>query len=215
MKNRGILLLLFSIWIGVAQAQYDPKALVVLDAMSAKYSKISSYKAKIKSSMVNEVDGINEEMNGEITVKNDMYRLKIEEQEIYNDGKTVWTFLSEINEVNIDDYYPEDDEITPSKIYTAYKKGYKYVLIEENTLNGVKCDVVDLVAENVKSTQFFKIRMFISQKDRSLIGWTMFEKSGSQYKYTIENFQENIKVEDSYFKFNPAKHPGVEIVDLR
>lgn len=215
MKKLTLLLIVIGMMGWNANGQYDPNARVVLDAMSAKYSKITAYKATIKSSMINDVDDLNETMQGEITVKNDMFRLKIDDQIIFNDGKTVWTFIEEINEVNIDNYDPDEEEITPSKIYTAYKKGYKYVLLREESINGERCDVIDLVAEDTKSTQFFKITMFISQKDRSLVSWTMFEKSGTKYKYDIENFKEGINVSDSYFKFNASDYPGVEIVDLR
>ncbi len=196
-------------------AQYDPKAKEVLEQMSDKYQKISAYSADIKSSMVNEADNINETMAGEIVVKKNMFKLKLDEQIIYNDGETVWTYLTEINEVNIDNHNAEEDNITPSKIYNAYKEGYKYLYLEEKAINNINCDVVDLVPENPKESQFFKIRMFISQKDKNLVSWIMFETSGNQYQYTISNFKQNISVEDSSFKFNPSNYPNVEIVDLR
>ncbi|MDH5397326.1 MAG: outer membrane lipoprotein carrier protein LolA [Cyclobacteriaceae bacterium] len=214
MKN--LILLLIGCFAGWgATAQYDQKARTVLDAMSEKYSKISAYKAEITSTMVNESDGIDEKMQGEITVKGNKFILKLDEQAIYNNGQTVWTYLIEANEVNIDNYDPDEEEITPSKIYNAYKKGYKYLYIEEANINSNLCDVIDLVPENTKDTQFFKIKMYISQKDRSLISWVMFEKSGNQYKYEIFNFKDNIQIAESAFTFDPSKYPGVDIIDLR
>ncbi|MDH5597472.1 MAG: outer membrane lipoprotein carrier protein LolA [Cyclobacteriaceae bacterium] len=204
--------LLFTV---VGYAQKDPKALTVLDAMSAKYSKISAYKAKITSTLISEEDGLNEEYSGEITVKGDMFRLKMDEQEIYNDGVTVWTYLSDANEVNIDNYDPDEDEFAPSKVYNAYKKGYKYIHVEEAQENGKLCDVIDLIPDANKSSQFFKIKMFISQKDRSLVSWVMFEKSGTKYRYSISDFNGSISVKDDYFKFNKANYPNVEVIDLR
>ena len=209
------LVVVFGLIFGSAMAQYDDKARVILDAMSDKYSKISAYKASIKSSLINEVDGVNEDMEGEITIKGDMFRLKIDDQEIFNDGSTVWTYLAEANEVNIDNYDPDEEEITPAKILNIYKEGYKYLHLEESTQAGKLCDVVDLIPENAKDTQFFKIRMFVSQKDRSLVSWTMFEKSGNRYKYLITNFTTGIKVDDSHFRFDASKYPDVEVIDLR
>jgi len=195
--------------------QYDQKARTILDAMSDKYSKISTYKATIVSSLVNEIDGINEKMSGEITVKGNKFRLKIDGQEIYNDGSTVWTYLSEVNEVNIDNHDPEEELISPSKIYNAYKKGYKYVHLSESTVSGSVCDEVDLVPENAKDSQFFKIKLFISQKDRGLVRWTIFEKSGSKTIYDINDFKSGMTVSDAYFRFNKSEYPGVEVIDLR
>ena len=141
-------------------AQYDAKARDILDGMSAKYKSIDSYKAGLSNTLVNEVENLSEEFSGEIVVKGDMYKLTISGQVIINNGVTIWTYLEEVNEVNITDYDPEEDEITPSKIYDLYKDGYKYIWLEEATYQGSKYDVIDLVPEN-KESQFFKIRMEI------------------------------------------------------
>ncbi|MTI24086.1 LolA family protein, partial [Fulvivirga kasyanovii] len=194
--------------------QNDPQAKEVLDAMSAKYKKIPAYSADITSSLINEVDGINEEFGGKITVKGEMYKLEMDDQVVINNGTTVWTYLPDVNEVNIDTYNPDEDEISPSKIYDAYKKGYKYLFVGNETDNGTAVSVIDLVP-NDKDAQFFKIRLFIAKKDHSLKSWTMFDKSGNKYKYTIKNFNGNISPKDSAFSFDATKYPGVEIIDLR
>ena len=55
MKKISLAVMLI-VYVGSAYAQYDEKALVILDAMSEKYKKISAYSAKIKSSMVNDIE---------------------------------------------------------------------------------------------------------------------------------------------------------------
>ena len=57
--------------------------------------------------------------------------------------------------------------------------------------------------------------MFIAKKDKSVQSWTMFDRSGNRYKYSITKFTPNVKVDDSYFAFDLKKFPGVEAVDLR
>lgn len=195
-------------------AQYDPKALEILEAMSAKYKSLNSFEANLTSSLTNETDGINEQFKGKITVKGNKFKLVIDDQEIINDGTTVWTYLPSASEVNIDNVDPDSDEMNPSKFYIIYKKGYKYLYLEDQTEGGVLCEVVDLVPEK-KDAQYFKIRMNIAKKDKSIQSWTMFDKSGNRYKYTISKFVPNVKVDDSFFTFDPKKYPGVEIIDLR
>jgi outer membrane lipoprotein-sorting protein len=195
-------------------AQYDARALEILEAMSKKYKALTSFEANITSSMTNETEGIKEEFKGKITVKGDKFRLAMEDQEIINNGTIVWTYLPAAKEVNIDNYDPESDEINPSKIYELYKKGFKYLYIEDVTEGGVLCEVVDLVPEK-KDAQYFKIRMNIGKKDRSIQSWTMFDRSGNRYKYTITKFVPNVTVADAFFTFDPKKYPGVEIIDLR
>ena len=208
------LLMIFCLVGIVAFAQNDPQAKQVLDAMSAKYKKIPAYSADITSSMVNEVDGINEEFGGKITVKGNMYKLEMDDQVVINNGATVWTYLPDVNVVNIDNYNPDEDEISPSKIYDAYKKGYKYLFIGNEKDNTTPVSVIDLVPNN-KEAQFFKIRLYIAEKDQSLTSWTMFDKSGNKYKYSIKNFNGKIQPQEATFLFDPAKYPGVEVIDLR
>lgn len=197
-----------------AQAQYDAKALEILEAMSKRYKAFTSFEANITSSMTNETEGIKEEFKGKITVKGDKFRLVMDDQEIINNGTTVWTYLPAAKEVNIDNYDPDADEINPSKIYDLYKKGFKYLYLEDQTDNGVLCEVVDLVPEK-KDAQYFKIRMSIGKKDRNIQSWTMFDRSGNRYKYSITRFTPNVAVAENFFTFDPKKYPGVEIIDLR
>ncbi len=194
--------------------QYDQKALEILDAMSAKYQKVVSFKVSFTYTLENKMENINEEFSGEITVKDEKFVLKMSEQEIYNDGETIWTYMPDVNEVNIDYFLPEEGDLTPSSIYSAYKKGFKYMFLEESVENGKTINVVDLVPED-SHNQFYKVRMFIGKGDRTLKKWTMFDKTGNIYTYMISNFDESFVTDDDYFVFDSSEHPGVEEIDLR
>lgn len=195
-------------------AQYDPKALEILEAMSKKYRAIPAFEANISYILTNETEKINEEFKGKITVKGDKFRLALPEQEVINNGTTIWTYLPDAKEVNIDNVDAKSDEVTPSKFYEIYKKGFKYLYLEDKTEGGVLCEVIDLVPEK-KDAQFFKIRMNIVKKDKSIQSWTMFDKGGNKLRYSLTKFVPNIKVDDNFFTFDPKKYPGVEVVDLR
>jgi outer membrane lipoprotein carrier protein len=198
-----------------AFAQYDPKALEILDAMSKKYKAIPAFEANISYTLSNDVEKINEEFKGKITVKGDKYRLALPEQEVINNGTTVWTYLPEAKEVNIDNFDADsEEEVNPSKIFDVYKKNFKYLYLQDKTENGVVYEEVDLVPEK-KDAKYFKIKMMIGKKDKSLSSFTMFDKSGNRYKYSITKFNPSVKVDDSFFTFDPKKYPGVEVVDLR
>lgn len=215
MKNKFILTLIVIFIAQIGFAQYDEKAKGILDAMSAKYKRIPSYSAKFSASLINEAEGVNEQFGGDITVMGDKYILNTEDQIVINNGETVWTYLPDVNEVNIDTYDPDEDEITPSTIFDEYKKGYKYIWMETATEDGQSCDVIDLIPNNARDNQFFKLKMYITVKDKTLVKWVMFEKSGNKHIYTVRNFDSSKKVTDSNFKFDASKYPGVDVVDLR
>jgi outer membrane lipoprotein carrier protein len=213
MKN--LILGLFAMFMAVSvSAQYDPKALEILEAMSKKYKSIPAFEANITCNLSNDVDKVNEEFKGKITVKGDKFRMALPEQEVINNGATIWTYLPEAKEVNIDNYDPSSEDINPSKIHEVYKKGYKYLYLQDKNEGGVLCEEVDLVPEK-KDAQYFKIKMFINKKEKTVQSFTLFDKGGNRYKYTISKFVPNAKIEDTYFTFDPKNYPGVEVIDLR
>jgi outer membrane lipoprotein-sorting protein len=195
-------------------SQYDPKALEILEAMSKKYKAIPTFEANITTGLVNESEGVKEEFKGKITVKGDKFKLMLDDQEIINNGTTVWTYLPSAKEVNIDNFDPGSDDVNPTKIFDMYKKGFKYLYIADKTEGGVVCEEIDLVPEK-KDAQYFKIKMMIVKKDKSIQSWTMFDKAGNRFIYTITKFNPNIKLDDTFFTFDPKKYPGIEVIDLR
>lgn len=195
-----------------AFAQYDQEAKVVLDAMSSKYKKYAGFTANFSQNLKNETAGIDERIEGTIHVKGDKYKLEIGEQEVYNDGQNTWAYNKEAMEVSV--INNEDNtggEISLNNIYTLYREGYKYVLLAAND-NGNR--VVDLDPIDREGTSYYKIRMLISQDDE-LRGFIVFEDTGNQYRYTIQQFTPRTDLTDDFFQFDPANYPGVEVIDFR
>jgi len=193
-------------------AQKDPKALIILDAMSAKYKKIPAFSAEFKYTMENPEEGIDEGFQGTILIKDDKYKLIMDDQEVIFDGTDVWTFLKDDNEVTVSTYEAEDDDITLSNIFNIYQSGFKYVYLESRE-NG-QIDVVDLVPDDLDKS-YFKIRMLITSSDRSLQSFKIFDKSGNRYVYTIVSFKPDNTLTDQDFNFNEKNYKGVEIIDFR
>jgi len=214
MKRFGILFTLIILLSQSVWAQKDPKAREILDAMSEKYRTTTAFSASLVYKLENPQERLNETFKGEITVMGDMYRLKIGEQEIINNGETIWTYLKEVNEVNIDNYYPEDDPMAPARIYDVYKDGYKYSFEEEKKQKGRIVEIVDLVPDD-KDEQFFKIRLTIDKIDKTLVNYKVFDKNGNRYFWQVSDFNPGLKLTASHFVFNPSEYTGVEIVDLR
>ena len=215
MHKRIISILFFLTFATISYGQYDPKALEILEAMSNKYKQIPAFQAKIVYSLINETEGINDNFEGEIVIKGEKFKLIMDEQEVVNDGETIWTYLPDVNEVTIDNYDPETADINPTKILNAYKKGFKYLYMEDITEAGQTYGIVDLVPEDAKNSQFFKIRLMINKSDMTLKSWTMFDKTGNKYAYNIENFSTKVNPDDSFFVFDVNKHTDIVIINLR
>ncbi len=197
----------------LAQAQ-DPKARQILDAMSKKYQSMKVFRADFNQTLENTSSKVKENVEGEITVMGNKFRLKTEDQEIINNGNTIWTYIKSENEVNISENDPEDEGMTPNKIFTMYKKGYKSAYIEEAKVDGELCDVIELSPED-RNDPVFKVRLNISKKDKSLKSWVMFRNNGNRYTYSITDFTPNPNVDNNYFAFDKTKFKGVKVIDLR
>jgi outer membrane lipoprotein carrier protein len=213
MKKISYLIIVMLISVTASFAQKDARALDILEAVSKRYKAMSAYKAQFTYAMESPSTSMKESYTGDIAVKGTKYYLKLGSQEIINNGSTVWTYLRDVNEVNISDYEPSDDEITPTKIYDLYKKGYKASFLEEVKEGGQVYEVVDLVPEN-KNSQVFKIRLMVNKKDKALRSWKIFEKNGNRYVYTLEQFTPG-DLDDKMFAFDKSKYKDVEVVDLR
>lgn len=198
------------VWAQAISAQYDPKAKEVLDAMSARYKSTGAFSANFSQKIENASAGVDEEMEGKITVKGNMYKLEIIGAEIYNNGKEIWQYTPDMQEVTVSLYDPSEEEITPGNVYDIYKKGFKYALIS-SLANGDR--VVELDPESRQKT-YHKIRLVIDGKN-NLKTFTVFEKSGSRYTYTVKDFKPLTGITDSFFTFDPSKYPDVEVIDFR
>lgn len=214
MKKTFSLLLLAAVLALPAAAQQDAKAGKILDLMSAKYQALQAFQATFTQTLENPKAKVKQNINGDIVVSGQKFRLKISGQEVINDGKTTWTYLKSENEVNISDSDPETQEMTPSQIYTMYKKGYKYAYVQQVQEGGEVLDVIELSPEN-RQNDVFKVRMKVRKKDTSLKSWQMFKKSGNQYTYYIKKFQANPPINTTTFAFDKAQYKGVKVVDLR
>lgn len=193
-----------------AQAQGDKKSTAILDAMSNKYQKIKSFKAVFTYTP----DG-GKPLKGDATVKGTKFRLKMAGQEIFNDGKLMATYIKETNEVNLQDFDPSaGGDLDPTRIYSAYKKGFKYAYLNEKKEGAQTFDVVELTSTG-KNSQVDKVQIQVNKADNSINSWKIFQKNGQKVTYKVEQFQPDVTVADNFFSFNAKQFPGVEVVDLR
>lgn len=217
MKKILFLAAVISITTSAAFAQQEQKAREILDDMSEKYQNMTAYQVNFVNKMENRVENISEQYSGEIIVKGEMFKLKLGDQEVYNNGETVWTYFSDVNEVNIDNFESGDGELTPVTIYDAYKDGYKYRFVEEKKEGPRTLNVIELQPE--KGTDQFddlmKIKLEIDKEANTLSYMEIYDKSGSVFSYKMSGFNPRPSLSDSFFEFDVAKHPGVEVVDLR
>jgi outer membrane lipoprotein-sorting protein len=125
------------------------------------------------------------------------------------------TYIKESNEATVNTYDPKDSgDIDPTKIYTIYKKGYKYMFIEEVTESGRVYEVVELSPDK-KDSKIAKVQIKVDKKDKSVKSWKVTQRNGQRLVFKVDKFTPNVKVEDKFFAFDTEQYKGVEVIDLR
>ncbi len=188
----------------------------ILADVSERYQQLDGFKATFEYTYSTDTDGVVQSNVGEVTVKGDKYRLVLDDQEIYNDGNTVWTYIksSRYEEVTINSVEEDSDELTPSNVYNIYKRGYESKLLGEKNMDGKTVYEILLTSEG-KSSQFKEIRLFVDKNTKDLVAWEIADDAGGRFQYKFKEVNKNQRFQDDYFVFNTSEYKNIEIIDLR
>lgn len=190
--------------------QNDKKSSAILNEVSAKTKLYKTIKIDFTYAMDNAREKIHDKFKGTLLSKGDKYKLTAAGQEVISDGKTMWTYLKEANEVQINNAGEDDDSFTPTKLLSGYGKDYKSKFIEEKGND----QVIELYPLK-KGKTFTKVQLTIDKSKTQISKFVIYDRSGSTFSYIVDKFITDQAIADNVFTFNKAEHPGVEINDMR
>ena len=191
----------------------DAKAIALLDEVSAKTKSYKSIRADFSYSMENKQAKINEVKTGTLTLSGDKYRLKAAGQEVFCDGKMIWTYLKESNEVQINDLDNKDEALTPSKLLSSYNASYKSRILKDRSATDPNETTIELIPNIIKN--FTKAILVVDQVKKQVKSFMLYDKNGNIFTYRITKYQTDLPVTAADFTFDKSKFPGVEIIDMR
>lgn len=209
-KIKTTIIVLLTLGYFTSIAQNDLKAKKILDELSAKTKAYTTIKAEF-SKTLEKKDKSKETQDSKLETKGTKYKLIIPGHEIYCDGKTVWDFVKDANEVIIKDMEVDNNSLNPSSIFTLYEKGYKYKFDFEDA----STETISLFPENPDKQKFHTVKLNIDKVKKQIISVKMLMKDGTTQTYTIKSFAGNGDIPDSNFSFNTKAHPGISVEDLR
>jgi outer membrane lipoprotein carrier protein len=189
----------------------DQVAKDVLDKLSETTKSYKNMTIGFNFIFENTSQNIKETQKGILILEADNFRLEMDAQTIINDGESQWVYLTDMNEVQVMEDDPEDDIMSPNKLFTIYEKGYKYTYVGAEAEKGNRLQIIDLFPE--ESGAFIKVTLAVDAAKNQLHKITMHDKNGGTYTYLITAFSSNTTVKP--FTFNAADFPGVEVIDLR
>ena len=198
-----------------SQGGSDAAAKSVLDKVSAKFKTFKAVQSNF-SLLVEDKNGkIQGNKKGTVLMKGAKYRVNITGQEIFCDGKNIWTFDKSSNEVTIAKFDPASNAITPQKLFTNfYDKDFLYKLNGEKKLGAKTIQEIEMTPLD-KSKSFHKVLVYVDKGAQTIYSTKVLENTGNKYTYTVSSLAGNATINDAQFVFDKSKYPGVEEVDLR
>jgi outer membrane lipoprotein-sorting protein len=212
--NRIVLLtVLFGAMISGHKLTAQKTADQLLKAVVEKTRATPNLKIEFSYQMINPKAGINEKKTGTLFLNGDAYKVLIDGQSIVSDGKTVWTYLPESNEVMVSNAGTGDESLSPTSLLTLYYKDYKasFGNDKENTAKGLK--TIELKAP--AGAKFPKVIVGVRETAEQLGRLVIFDNGGNQFIYDLNRMSANTNLARNFFSFNPADYPGIDVVDMR
>ena len=210
---RKPIIVILSLTMTTGYSQKDQKATDFLDQVSARTKSYNSIKVDFSYKMENSKAKIKEEKFGTLLLSGDKYQMQASGQTVICDGKTIWTFMPETNEVQVNSLDAKDEALTPSKLLSNYNTNFKSKLISDKSNTDPNCTVVELIPNSPKN---YTRAVLAVDKTRLQIKYFMiYDKNGNIFTYTITRFQTNVQINPGDFTFDPKKYPGIEVIDMR
>lgn len=202
--------ILFSLSAG---AQKDPKAKAILDKVSANFKTLKTVQANYALVVTNRAGKNAGNKSGKIYLKGAKYLITETSLQIMSDGKNIWRYDSDANEVTTSNASDAGDGITPQKLFTNfYDKDFIYKLNGNVKVGGKALAEIEMTPTD-KKKNFFKVYLYVDEAQKMIVSSKIYENSGNIYGYSMSALKVNLPLDDKMFVFNKAKYPGVEEIE--
>ncbi len=211
--KKGISILMAVLFLGTVFGQ-DEKAKAILDKVSSKTNAYESIAISFKLTISgNDIDPISE--SGKAYLNGDKYKVELNDQDIYCDGKLITTHLKEDQECYTSSVADSESEgmVSPTELLTIWEDGYKYKYVKETTYKGKAVHQINLFPKDAGKSKFHTITLKIDKVKSEIVSVFIKGKDGSNMKYVLTKFEKNITIPASKFSFDRSKHPEVECYD--
>ena len=178
-----------------------------------KYDKIKSLEVDFVQTIYWSLADEEQHVTGKLYLaEGNKYRVETETQTIVTDGKTVWTFSKDRNQVIISELAHSEENPLPRDLLLQYTKESKSRLIGESKVDGVNCYELEFIP-NQEDAYILSTRVWI-EKGKWLARKILQEDiNENTTRYELTHFKINQPLPDSLFRFKiPAE---ADVVDMR
>jgi outer membrane lipoprotein carrier protein len=216
MKNIVLICILICSSYVFLNAQQDPEAKKILDRVSAKNKNYTTIQTKFVLTIENRRENKKSSTSGFLKTKGPKYYMESFGTKVYYDGTTLWSYTEDNNEVTISepDTASGDFIENPSKIFDFYNHDFKYKLVGETKVDIGWVYELDLFPNNLDQP-YSRFKVYVKRDTDELSMIKAIGKDGIDYTANLKDTKYNEPIPDASFIFQPEKHKGIEIVDMR
>ena len=185
----------------IANAQ---SAKELLDQVSGKVQSYKNIVIDFKYEISNKAENLSQETRGDVTLSGNKYVLNLLGTTQIFDGNKLHVILPEDEEINISGADPESS-LTPSKMLTFYKEGYKASMDIEQSVNGRKIQYVKLVPTKPANDIKF-IMLGIDKESKHIYRQILSQNNGTEIIVTVNQFKTNQPLSSTLFVFDKTKY---------
>ena len=208
MKKILLFLILYS---SLTFAQGYEQAKNLLDRVSKEMKSKTNIRFDFDYVLENKTEQIRQEMEGNVTLAGDQYKLTFLDAIQLFDGTKTYTIVPENEEITIS--YPEEEEevsISPTKLLSFYEEGYGYEWDIQQRVMGRNIQYIKLLP--TATSEEVKYLLLGIDVDRSQV-YRLIEVGLNRTltTLTLKSQEFNIALPEDYFEFNPEEYPNYYI----
>lgn len=208
MKKITLFLILYS---SLTFAQGYEQAKNLLDRVSKEMESKTNIRFDFDYVLENKKEQIRQEMEGNVTLAGDQYKLTFLDAIQLFDGTKTYTIVPENEEITIS--YPEEEEevsISPTKLLSFYEEGYGYEWDIQQRVMGRNIQYIKLLP--TATSEEVKYLLLGIDVDRLQV-YRLIEVGLNRTltTLTLKSQEFNIALPEDYFEFNPAEYPNYYI----
>ena len=188
-------------------SQNDSRAINLLNKVSEKIDSSVSFKISFTYTLENINEGINQNSDGSIIIKEDNYLLDFMGIKQLSDANKIYSIVPENEEIIISNIEDDDNNtIKPSKLLVFYRDGYlilwdKKEIIDDNVIQFVKLIPIDSVSD----IDYLLLGVNTTTNDiKKLIE---IGKNQTKTILSVKSIEYDILIEDDLFVFNKDNYP--------
>ncbi|PRX51980.1 LolA family protein [Salegentibacter salegens] len=204
MKN--LIFITLAIFTISLNAQNYQKAESLLNEVSSKVKSYDNMVIDFKYTLQNNAANVNQETRGDVSIKGEKYVLNLMGTTQMFDGKKIYTIIPEDEEINISTYVEEEENnITPSKMFTFYEEGYNYEMDAAQNLNGRKIQYVKLTPKD-SNAEVKNILLGIDSQTKHIYNLIQTQDNNTKITITVKSFKTNQELAQNLFTFEEDRY---------